>query len=362
MNLQLAFKILIWLLGGGFLLASCFPRRKMRVLGKTRERWSLSAALILLIPLTYWCAMRSTAYGDTEFYRTSFNQAPSSVWEIPAYMNAQPKDAGFYGFSALLKCLFGGNFRVYFFLLAAIQIVCVAMVYRKYSRNYWLSIFLFVASTDYTSWMYNGTRQFMAVVIIFAALPLLLKKRYLWTAVLILFASVFHQSALLMLPVIFLVQGKAWNKKTNLVLLGVLLAVLFVGEFTNFLDTLMEDTQYENVVSDWQTSGDDGTNLLRVLVYAVPTILAFVYRRVLQESRNPLINLCVNMSIISTGIYILSMFTSGIFIGRLPIYMSLYLYILLPWEIRHFFPRKWQFPITTAACTLYTLFYFYSYL
>ncbi len=362
MNLQLALKILIWLLGGGFLLAICFPRRNMRVLGKTRERWSLSAALLLVLPLIYWCAQRSTLFGDTEFYRMSFVRAPSSLWEIPAYMEAQPKDAGFFGFSALLKCIFGDNFRVYFFLLAAIQMICVAMVYRKYSRNYWLSIFLFVASTDYTAWMFNGTRQFLAVVIIFAALPLLLRKRHIWTIVLILFASVFHQSALLMLPVIFLVQGKAWNKKTNLVLLGVLLAVLFVGEFTDFLDTLMEDTQYENVVTDWRTSGDDGTNALRVLVYSVPTLLAFVYRKTLRESRNPLINLCVNMSIISTGIYILSMFTSGIFIGRLPIYMSLYLYILLPWEIRHFFHRKWQMPITVATCTLYSLFYFYSYL
>lgn len=361
MTIQLALKILIWLFCG-LLLSTFFPRREMQVLGKTRKRWSLWPVFLLILPLIYWCAHRTFAYGDTEFYRMSFADAPSSLWEIPAYMESQPKDAGFYGFSALLKCIFGSDVRVYFFLLGAIQMTLLALVYRKYSRNFWLSMFLFVASTDYTSWMYNGTRQFMAVVIIFAALPLLLKKRYLWTVLLILFASVFHQSALLMLPVIFLVQGKAWNKKTNLVLLAVLLAVLFVGEFTDFLDNLMEDTQYKNVVSDWKSSGDDGTNVLRVLVYAVPTILAFIYRKVLRESRNPLINLCVNMSIISTGIYILSMFTSGIFIGRLPIYMSLYLYILLPWEIRHFFPRKWQMPITVATCTLYSLFYFYSYL
>ena len=361
MTLQLAFKILIWLFCGLF-LSSFFPRRKMRVLGRTRERWSLWSVLLLTLPLIYWCAMRSLSYGDTGFYQMSFNQAPSSLWSIPAYMRSQPKDVGFFGFVALLKCIFGDNVRVYFFLLATLQMLPMALVYRKYSNNFWLSIFLFVASTDYTSWMFNGTRQFAAVVIVFAALPLLLKKRYAWTVLLILLASTFHQSALLMLPVILLVQGKAWNRRTNFVLVAILLAVLFVGEFTSLLDALMEDTQYQNVVSDWKANGDDGTNILRVLVYSVPTILAFVYRKTLQESQNPLINLCVNMSIISTGIYILSMFTSGIFIGRLPIYVSLYLYILLPWEIRHFFPRKWQMPITVAACTLYSLFYFYSYL
>ena len=362
MTLQLALKILIWLLGGGLLLSAYFPRQTMRVLGRKRERWNLWAALLLVLPLVYWCTFRSLSYGDTGAYHHFFLNAPDSLADIPAYASTLSKDSGFFLFTAVLKCIFGSDIRVYFFLIATLQMLCLVPIYRKYSGNYWLSIFLFVASTDYLSWMYNGIRQFIAVGLIFTTLPLLLKKRYIWTILIILLASTFHQSALLMLPVIFLVQGKAWNKKTNLVLLGILVAVLFAGEFTDLLDNLMEETQYKNVVSDWKASGDDGTHVLRVLVYAVPTILAFLYRKKLRESRNPLINLCVNMSIISTGLYILSMFTSGIFMGRLPIYASLYLYILLPWEIRHFFPRKWQIPITVATCTFYILFYLYSFL
>lgn len=46
------------------------------------------------------------------------------------------------------------------------------------------------------------------------------------------------------------------------------------------------------------------------------------------------------MSIVSAGIYLVSMFTSGIYIGRLPIYCSLYSYVLLPWEIKHLFNEK----------------------
>lgn len=46
------------------------------------------------------------------------------------------------------------------------------------------------------------------------------------------------------------------------------------------------------------------------------------------------------MSIVSASIYLVSMFTSGIFIGRLPIYCSLYSYVLLPWEIKHLFNEK----------------------
>ena len=53
-----------------------------------------------------------------------------------------------------------------------------------------------------------------------------------------------------------------------------------------------------------------------------------------------IIGVCINMSLITMGLYVLSMFTSGIYIGRMPIYFSLFNYILLPWEIQTFFPEN----------------------
>lgn len=126
------------------------------------------------------------------------------------------------------------------------------------------------------------------------------------------------------------------------------------------LDNMMQETQYANMVTDWTTWNDDGTNGLRVLVYAVPTILSFWGRRYIYYENNEVINLCVNMSIVSTGLYIISMFTSGIFIGRLPIYASLYNYILLPWEIDHMFTRKSAKIVTLAMIACYLVFYWYQ--
>ena len=49
-------------------------------------------------------------------------------------------------------------------------------------------------------------------------------------------------------------------------------------------------------------------------------------------------NFVANMSIVSTGLYIISMFTRGTSLLVVsPIYASLYNYILLPWEIDHMF-------------------------
>ena len=130
-----------------------------------------------------------------------------------------------------------------------------------------------------------------------------------------------HLSALLMLPCIFIAQGKPWNKKTILYLMVVGLIILFVDRFTDILETLFANTQYDDVTQ--QFAQDDGTNLLRVLVYSIPPIAALIGRKQIEKVDSPVINLCINMSIISMGIYIVSMFTSGIYVGRLPIYFSL---------------------------------------
>lgn len=355
-------KFILWVFIGGLLISKLSTRKHIEVLGNKRERWSVTATLLFLIPLVYWCANRSLWFGDTGFYYDEFNRAPASLSGVPAYMKSQPKDAWYYGLSAVIKSLITTNPRTYFAIIGSIQLLCIGLVYRKYSRNLWLSIFLFVASTDYTAWMFNGTRQFLAVAITFTTLPLIVEKKYFPSILIILLASRFHQSALLMLPVIFIVQGKAWNGKTLLVAFGVLIAVAFIDEFTGFLDSSLQDTQYENVVSDWTEDQDDGTNILRVLVYAVPTILAFIWRKKLGEVDNPLIHMCVNMSVISTGIYVISMFTSGIFIGRLPVYFSLYNYILLPWEVRHFFKKDSRAIVTACTVGFYLLFYIYSYM
>lgn len=61
-------------------------------------------------------------------------------------------------------------------MLAAFQLLIIVWMFRKYSEDYWFSIFLFIASTDYISWTFNGIRQFTAVVIAYAATPFILKK------------------------------------------------------------------------------------------------------------------------------------------------------------------------------------------
>ena len=285
---------------------------------------------------------------------------PVSLGGMASYMATVKKDKGFYFVSAVIKCIVGNHVNIYFIVLAAIQAGVLIYVYRKYSSRYLVSFFLFIASTDYISWLFNGIRQFLAVTITFIGIKFILDKKYAKAIILILIASLMHQSALLVIPFIFIAQGKAWNKKTLLFMVAVIVIVAGIGQFTNVLDSMLAETQYKNVVSDWQSWNDNGTNALRVLVYAVPSVLYLIGLRFIRNEDDKVINLCTNMSIVSVGFYIVSMFTSGIFIGRLPIYFSLYSYILLPWEIDHMFTKRSARLIYVVMVVGYLGFYLYS--
>lgn len=325
------------------------------VFGKEERRATWRYAILVMAPLILQAAFRSNYFGDTYVYLLDYRSIPFDLDGKLTYIQAHSKDRGFYALGALVSIFAGQHFRYFFLFLAAIQGYCLMKTYRRYSEDYWLAIFVFVASTDIYSWMYNGLRQFLAVAVVFASSGWIFKRKYVKAILAILIASLFHQSALMMIPVIFIVLGKPWNWKTVLVILSTVLIMTFSGVFIDTLDTVLADTQYRNVVSDWRMGGDDGTNPLRVLVYSVPTILSLFCRRKIQQTGDRVVQVACNMGIISTALYLVSMVTSGVYIGRLPIYCSLFANgILLPWELKHVFGRQMK----AVAMVFYVLFYF----
>ena len=333
------------------------------VLGKKGCRVKPVVAVAFVLPLVYFACNRDISFGDTYPYIRMFENMPDSFEGLLKYLEDYPKDPGYTVFMWIVKIL-GFNWQFLFFLVASIQISSLVYVYRKYSCNYFLSMLLFLIGTDYFSWMQNGIRQFIAVTIIFACTGWILEKKYVRTILVILFASLFHQSALLMIPVIFLVQGDALNIRMLAVFFLFLISVVFISAFTGLLDSALQDTQYSTMVSDFTEgtfSNDDGTNPLRVLVYSVPVVLAVVLRFRGVTSFLKIINLSINMSLLSVGFYLVSMFTSGIFIGRIPIYFSLYNYILIPWELKKLFVKR-QYPLVVClTICMYLVFSTYQF-
>lgn len=350
---------LIWLFLGGAIFGN-MPKRRERLNGEIVERWDFWPAILMVLPYIIWTGFRGDI-ADTPLYRIGFLNAEANISAIFTLLSdPTQKDVGYEVFVVLMRCLIGGNSDLFFLIIAAVQGLCMALTFRRFSSNYWISIFLFVASTDYMSWMMNGMRQFVAVTVIFACFDWLVRKKYLPLILVILGISTFHQSALLMLPIIFIVQGKAWNYKTILMLVVTVAVVAFTDRFTPILNDMLQSTNYDTALGEDMLSWDDGTNVIRVLVYSVPAMLSLVGLRYVRSANDPVINVSVNCAIVTMALYLVAMVTSGIYIGRLPIYTTLQGYIAVPWLIHNIFEHRSAKFVTNMMVLLFCAFYYYQ--
>ena len=329
--------------------------------GVRQIRYSWFPFFVITIPMIILSGTRiinMLDFGDTSAYLRAFNESTTSISELVSGFNENTKDRGFLVFTAIVKSLIGSREILYFLLIASICILCVMNTYKNYSTNFLLSTFLIISYGDYFQWKYNGIRQFIPVAILFACIGLILKKKYVPLIVIILLLSTIHATALLMLPMIFIVQGKAWNKKTFFLTIVIILSITFVDQFTDLITNFMENTQYSGEVEQYLNT--EGTSIQRILVYSIPALLSMIFKKYIDEANDPVINLSSNMCLISALSYILSGFTSGLFLGRIPIYFSLYSYILIPWIIEKVFTDKSVKIVYIAMVCFYILYYYYQ--
>ena len=303
--------LLVWIFAAGVVLYK-MPKKQELVCGRVQERWYWFTAVLLVLPYVLWAGYR-TGGADTFAYRGLFRSAPVSLAEIPKILISDTKDPGFTALMVFVKSCGITDYQHFFLLVAAFQMWCMVYTFRRYSPNFWFSIFLFVVSTDYMSWMQNGMRQFIAVCMTFAAFDLMVRRKYIKFTLVVLLAMQIHASAIIMLPLAYIMQGQALNRKTMLTIFGAALCVPFIDRFTPILETLMADTQYGDVMANEIWTADDGTNIIRVIVYSAPALVVFFGRRYVVRSNDPAINQCINASILTMAVYLVSMVTSGIY-------------------------------------------------
>lgn len=350
--------VFVWIAIVAIVYQNFNVENKIVVCERVVYRWKFLYALIAFLPVIYFAAFSQPRF-DTVAYLSSYDGLQPTFENLNnALIGAEEK--GWVIFRWCIKAIFGENNLFFRVILVSIHSIPVLFFLRKYSSNYLMSLYLFLACSCHFAWMMNGLRQYIAVSIILAAIPLLLKKRYLPLILIILFASTFHASALIMIPIVITAQGEPWNKKTILFILISLLLTYLFSQDAGLLDSMLTDTQYEGAVGEIIEQGDDGVNPIRVLVYCVPPILAFIGRKVISKDNDPIINLSVNMSVVTAALYLIAMTTSGVLIGRLPIYTSLFDFILLPYITSKLFSGKTAQIINILMVVLFFVYYIFE--
>ncbi|SFB29993.1 EpsG family protein [Cohnella sp. OV330] len=283
--------------------------------------------------------------GDTFFYMHAFE-----VNDFSWYSILKEKDIGFGIFQKVLKS-YTDDPQALVFIIALVTDIFIVLALYRYSRMFEVAVYVFITSGAFIVSM-NGMRQYLAAALLFWATKYLLTNSWKRYMLIVLFASIFHQSALIMVPIYFLVRRKAWTRSTFILLALAILIVFGFNQFQGLLFAALQDTSY----GEYQNFQEGGANLIRVIFYIVPLVIAYIGREKLR-ALNPRIDIFVNMSLIGAALMIIA--TQNWIFARMAIYFSLYQIVLVSWIIKVF---RWkdQKLVYFVLVAIYFLYFFYE--
>ena len=197
---------------------------------------------------------------------------------------------------------------------------------RKYSSYFELELFMYIASGYFLTVM-NGIRQGLAASIMLMGTNFLIKRKFLPYLIMSLLMSTIHSSALVMIPVYFIVNNDEWSKNFLRTMILLIITVAFGGIIMKFGLQLLEGTRY----GGYSEFDEGGSNIIRTLIAVVPVIMAYLQRDNLRKIF-PECDIFVNLSIINMLIMGLSLY-NWIF-ARMTYYFVPYTFVLLPYIIK----------------------------
>lgn len=305
-------------------ISSFFARLnvKEKILEVDYKKYNKIFILIAMLSLIIVSGFRYES--GTDFY--TYTEIFESTANSPTIDLLEGTDIGFTIFCRILSNI-SKDPQIMFLGAAIITNILVVIVLSKFSNKFELSMWLYITTFAYYS-TFNGLRQWMAAAIVFTGTKYLIKERSFTKYLpIILFASLFHASALVMLLVYFIIDSNTFSKRNLVMILLFMLAVFAYGQFLPVLEGLLGVTQYAHYIDIFK-SDTNGIHPLRLIVYFLPIGVACLYYKVLNPNKDKYIDRIINLCII--GFLIMFMALRQVFFARLIFYFDLYYLLLIP--------------------------------
>lgn len=329
-----------------------FAYNQTKVVGKiNNEEIYHTPKILTLISVLYvaiFVCLRDEVL-DTYFYIGDFKNMPTN-WDSINLYNEESGSKGFHTIMAIFKMYVSENYYLWLTFIGGISLYSLFHFYHKHSCNYVFTFFLFIASTSFT-WLINGARQFLAVCLLIGLVDWFLssniKKKILYI-ILALIMTTIHSSAWFVLPMIYIcARSKILDKWMLLITLGAIIGTMAMGNIVSMASEVMN--------KEYDLSESTGSSIMRLIISAVPLTLVLFKFKTIKQKASPLISFSINMSLVGVCFYFAATFSSGILVGRMPIYFTMYNYILLPWLMKKYYNNG----VVITACILCYSFYFY---
>ncbi|MCR5484738.1 MAG: EpsG family protein [Clostridiales bacterium] len=340
------------------IMGKTYGRGKRGGIGQPKPNFIVGYAIPVII-FSIFSGLRNTI-GDTDAYIWSYELL---TYEEAAETKLQIKGGMMLDFLQAVAKRNGLDFQVILIFGAFLSCMGALYVIYEYACPYELGVVLFVLTGYYTFSM-NGLRQYMASGILMLGVKYFLSTKridFFKFLIFVFIAWTFHSTAIVMIPIYFIIRRKSWSLSTILLLVGTVGVTLMANALLPALFNVLEDTSYEHYATGgWFTSGEEaGSNIIRIFVLIVPLVLAYLYREKLAVLGR-LGNIVVNISIINLCFYIVSLY-NWIF-ARFAVYTSVYAIVLITWLVSFGFDRDQERAIYWGGLGLYSVyFYFLAY-
>ena len=207
-----------------------------------RKNYVISAGIFLMIYLLL--ALRHPSMGNDLGYHNNygylaiFDRITATQWhDIFGGARFQHYEPGYVFLNKLLG-VFSTNWQVFLAFMAFISLLPFHIVIKNESKNVLMSWFVFLGLPIFLL-IYSGLRQTIAIGICFLAFPFIKKKKLIPALLLIVLASLFHESSLLFAlsyPAYWLPIKRNARMITPVVLLCVF---MFKGPLLNAIGSLL---------------------------------------------------------------------------------------------------------------------------
>ena len=325
-----------------------------------RRHFMLRKADIFMIVVIVWMTCFSflrTSYNDTETYTTHFMQS-----ETAADFFARDGLLDWTGnpLSELYRDVVRDattNYHIYFFFPAFLSSFAVVKLFKRYSVSPAFSLLIFFSIGTYVMYI-AALKQCFAMFFLLLALPYVIDRKYVRFYLLVFVAMLFHTHAF-MFAIVPLLFGKPWGKTS----IGFLLAAIFaMATYDATLGAFMEYAQSIGaLVAEIEVFDNNPINILRVIVYWVPALLALAFRKRLFSNSTRTENLFVNMSMVSAFILMIGLVQAANLFARMAAYFEIATAIALPWMIKRLFTKRSAQFITICAAVLYFGYFLYEF-
>ncbi len=179
---------------------------------------AIIGGLAMMLPI-FICGLRYNVGTDFENYQQWFNYYLSNK------ISLKSEEIGF-GILIKLIQLFTRNPQFLFLTVAAIINILIILFIRKHTKYFELGYFLFVALYFYYS-TFNILRQWIAIAIFLYAIKYIYSRNIKKYLIFIFIACTFHKTAIIAIPIYFILNMKL-NKK-NIIIILLMILILYFG-------------------------------------------------------------------------------------------------------------------------------------